>query len=93
MKQTVDVIALYTKEGKVIPLRLRLIDEEGERREFTIRSYRQIEVNDTKTMSDGMYVTANTLAFECYIDVAGIKRLIRLYWRDGSPWEMTDGTV
>ena len=39
------------------------------------------------------YIAANTLANECYIEVAGRKRMVRLYYTPGikNAWIMTDG--
>ena len=34
MKQEVEVLALHKKDGKIIPVRVRLIDENGEPQEF-----------------------------------------------------------
>lgn len=92
MKQEVDVIALHQKDGHIVPLRIRLVDEEGEKREFTIKQYRDVSGQGARTMPDGMYIGDNILAYECYIEVAGVRRLVRLYYRPGinSSWTMTD---
>lgn len=92
MKQTVDVIAMHSKEGTITPLRIRLVDEEGERREFTIKSYRDVSGQGARTMPDGMSISNTTLCYECYIEVGGTRRLIRLYYSPsiGGTWTMTD---
>ncbi len=92
MKQNVDAIVLYTKEGEVIPLKIRLTDENGERREFVIKKYRSVGGRGTQTLPDGMYIAGDTLAFECYIQVAEQMRMIRLYHSPGigNPWIMTE---
>ena len=93
MRQEVDVIVCFSKTGEITPMRIRLVDEEGERRSFDIRSYRNISDGGCRTMPDGMYIAGNTLAYECYIEVAGRKRMIRLYYtpKIDSAWIMTDG--
>ena len=92
MKQTVDVIALHQTDGSIIPLRIRLTDEEGERREFTILQYRDIGGKGNQTLPDGGCISNDTLAYECYIEVAGVRRLIRLYHKPvlQSHWTLTD---
>ncbi len=93
MKQEVDVIALHKKDNTIIPLRIRLIDEEGVVREFTIKQYRFIENKDGQSLPDGMYINSRMYAFECYIEVAGMRRLVRLYYKPDKHyggWTMTD---
>ncbi len=92
MRQSVDVIALHQIDGTTIPLRVRLTDEEGERREFTILQYRDIGGKGNQTFPDGMNIANDTLAYECYIEVAGTRRLIRLYYKPAlqGHWTMTD---
>ncbi|MBR3517872.1 MAG: hypothetical protein IKN07_00385 [Lachnospiraceae bacterium] len=90
MKQDVDVIALHKKDGSIVPLRIRLIDEEGVAREFTIKQYRDVSGQGAREMPDGMYISNSFLAYECYIEVAGVRRLVRLYYRYGNAWIMTD---
>ena len=92
MKQEVDVIVCFSKTGEITPMRIRLVDEEGERRSFDIKSQRNISDNVSRTMPDGMFISGNTLAYECYIEVAGRKRMVRLYYTPGikNAWIMTD---
>ena len=92
MKQQVDVIVMFSKTGDITPMRIRMADEEGERRSFDIINHRLISDVGARTMPDGMFVSSGTLAYECYIEVNGRKRMIRLYYtpKVGNSWIMTD---
>ena len=92
MKQTVDVIAMFSKEGDITPMRIRLVDEEGVRRSFDIKSFKEISGNGAQTLPDGMYISGTTIAFECIIQVDGVSRLVRLYYRPvvKATWTLTD---
>ena len=92
MKQTVDVIAMFSKEGDITPMRIRLVDEEGVRRSFDIKSFKEISGNGAQTLPDGMYISGTTIAFECIIQVDGVSRLVRLYYRPAvkATWTLTD---
>ncbi len=92
MKQTVDVIVMFSKEGEIKPMRIRLVDEEGERRSFDIKSSRFIGGKGAQTLPDGMYISNGTIAFECKIEVHGRARMIRLYYtpRTDNTWTMID---
>ena len=78
----VDIICQYSKEGNIIPLRIRVVGDDGEPRVFNIDSYKELSGNGTYTTNDGVYVTNRTIFFECKIDVDGSTREIRLYYRE-----------
>ncbi len=92
MKQTVDVIAMFSKEGDITPMRIRLVDEEGVRRSFDIKSFKEIGGKGAQTLPDGMYISGTTIAFECMIEVNRVSRLVRLYYQPAlkATWTMTD---
>ena len=60
----VDVIAQHNHDGTIIPLRLRLEDEDGELQTYTIQGYREIP-HSTEKMHDGTFVTEQTFVWEC----------------------------
>lgn len=41
----IDVICQHTKNGKIIPLRIKLEDEEGINREYNVVAYKEIDDN------------------------------------------------
>ncbi len=87
----VDVICQHSADGTIIPLRVRLTDEDGLRQAFTIKGYKDLSHLGTRTMPDGVYVTDKTLVFECKICVLNRERIIMLYYDlPGTVWRMTD---
>lgn len=86
----IDVICQHSRDGTMIPLRIRVKDDEGEYQAYTIQGYRDLSHQGTRTMPDGVYVTDKTLVFECNITVFGRKKIIRLYYEpNGTVWKMT----
>ncbi len=86
----VDVICEHSRDGKICPIKIRIVDEDGEYQIFTIKGYRDMSHQGTREMPDGVYVTNETLIFECQIVVFGHKRLVRLYYNPaGIVWKMT----
>ncbi len=75
----VDLILCHNQDGSVQPLRLRVMDEDGQYQAFTIKEYRDLSHHGARTMPDGVSVTDKTLIFECQIIVWDRKRLVRLY--------------
>lgn len=80
IEHTVDVICQHNRDGEVIPLRLRVCDEEGELHAYTIKGYRDLTGRGAYTTRDGIYVTDHMLVFECRILVFGRIRTVRLYY-------------
>ena len=86
----VDVICQHSKDGGLIPIRIRIKDTEGAYQTYSIKEYRDLSHQGTRMMPDGVYVTDSTFVFECKITVFGAKKLIRLYYdADSMIWHMT----
>lgn len=87
--QPVDVICQHCRDGTIIPMRVRLKDEEGMLQSYSIKGYRKVDGGGF-SMPDGVYISMMILAYECKITSFDRERMIRLYYR--SPfkgWIMT----
>lgn len=62
-------------DGKIIPLRIRLRDEDGKLQEYTVKGYR-----DTSAFRH--------TSFECQIVVDGYMKVVNIYSSDGRVWEL-----
>jgi hypothetical protein len=76
----VDVICEHKADGKVIPLRFRLMNEDGVYEAYTIKGYRQILKRDTYTTPDGISVCSKDMVFECRVLILDMYRTVRLYF-------------
>ena len=86
----VDIICQHSKDGTIIPLRIRVDGDDGEPRVFKIDSYKELSGNGTYTTTDGVFVTDRTIFFVCRIEVNGTMRGIRLYFRENeNNWFIT----
>lgn len=91
-QQIVDVICQHSRDGTIIPMRVRVVDADGDFQTYTIKSYRELSHQGTREMPDGVFVTNNTLVYECDIYNFGMKQIIRLYYEpSGTIWKMTAG--
>ena len=50
----VDVICQHSRDGEVIPLRIRVCDEEGELHAYTIKGYKDLSGRGAYTTRDGI---------------------------------------
>lgn len=78
--KAIDVICQHTREQKIIPLRIRLQDEDGEYQTYTIKSYRDNCSEGTYTLPNGVGVTKGIWTFDCKIAVFGQLKPIRLFY-------------
>ena len=92
IKKIVSVIAQFNDDGTIRPIRVRFQDEDGEYQEHTIKAYKDLSHQGARTMPDGMAIANPDHVYECYIDVFGQRKLIRLYFKaknDDYIWIMT----
>ena len=71
----IDLICQHTVEGEVIPLRIRLKDEDSELQEYTIKGYRD--------KSSGRMTS-----FECQILVRDALRVVNIFSSDLKVWHI-----
>lgn len=89
MENRIDVICQHSRDGGVIPLRIRVPDDEGALHAYTIKEYRDLSHRGAYTTPDGLYVTNNIDLFECRIVVFGQRKTVRLYYnRTENTWTM-----
>ena len=78
--QPVDVICQHCKDGTIIPLKVRMTDEEGMYQSYTIHGYKKIS-GGGYTLPNGVYVSGLGQAFECKIVTFGRKHSIYLFYK------------
>lgn len=79
-RERIDVICQHTKDQKIIPMRIRLNDEDGMSQTYNIKSYKDISILGECTMPNGTKVTNGIWCFECKIMVMDVLRRIKLYY-------------
>ena len=79
-EKQIDVICQHTRESKIIPLRIRLQDEDGEFHTYNIKEYKDTSPTNCYTLSNGMMVSRGTWSFDAKIAVFGNLKNIRLFY-------------
>ena len=67
-QQTLDVIAQFNRDGSIIPLKIRLYDEDGELQSYVIKAVRERYVNSAPA-------DYNIIIFDCKINAFGHDRI------------------
>lgn len=75
MDNRIDLICQHTVEGKIIPLRMRLRDEEGELQEYSVKGYRDRS-------------EYGIVSFECKIVVHDMMKIVTIFSSDGKIWRV-----
>lgn len=69
-KKYVDVICQHIKEGMIIPIKIRVTDEDGELQTYQVRQYRERSVSGEKyRMPNEVWVTNHLRRFKCKINI------------------------
>lgn len=87
--RAVDVICQHTKEGKLIPIKLRLQDDEGEFQTYAVKGYKDLSHKGSYIMPNGITATNNIFPFDCKIVVFGREQIVHLYYNSSDHiWRM-----
>ena len=85
--EQIDVIAQFKHDGKIIPMRLQILNSAGKPSAYTIKGYRRIPTRGTYTSVDNVFVTHSTIVFECQIELSNEMSVVRLYFQpEGHLW-------
>ena len=76
----VDVICQHKADGDIIPIRFRLMNDNGEYEIYKISGYRSIWQPGAYTTPDGIFVSGSTYVFECNVIILDYKKRVRLYF-------------
>lgn len=86
----IDVICQHTKEGDIIPLRIRLEDEDGIMQTFNIKGYKELTSKGRYVSPYGTIVHSHTWSFICKIQVLNsIKEVELFYNSNDNLWRLT----
>ena len=80
LSQRVDVICQHSRDGRIIPLRIRLMDEDGEFHVYAIKGYKELAGQEEFKLPNGVPATSHTWLFECRILVFAAEKRIRLFY-------------
>ncbi len=75
-----DVYCLFRNDGIVLPIRIRLFDDDGERQDFAVHRYKLIDGSGTACIPSSEIFQRGTVTFDCEIEVFGIRKVLRLLY-------------
>ncbi len=84
-EQAVDVICQHKQDGSIIPIKIRLQDEDGVYQEFVVKAYRVLSHPGQYRLPSEVVTMGYRWTFECKINVLDRERRIKLFYN------MSDG--
>lgn len=78
MRRVADVICQHTTDSRIIPIKIRLQDEDGEMQTYTIKGYRSLNAIGKVILPSEVSVSSYIRYFECKINSFGRERTINL---------------
>ena len=89
IQHSLDVIAQFNKDGSIIPLKIRLYDEDGELQSYKVKSVRQRYVNSTDAP-----VNYHIIIFDCKINAFGHDKIVSIsYSHADRLWKILDNPL
>ena len=86
----IDMICEHKKDGTMIPIKFRVIDDDGLLHEYRIRAYRDLSYKGPYEMPNGIIATSTIFPFECKIDCFGREKVLLLYYNcDQHVWTLS----
>lgn len=80
MRRSADVICQHKKDGTIIPLKLRIEDEDGELQSYSIRSYRPVSLGGKVLLPNEVTVARPIWRYECKLCIWGKEKIINLFY-------------
>lgn len=75
----IEVVSMHTTEGELIPLKIKVQDEDGEFQSYAVKGYKPVKCNN------------NHRCFDCKIESFGMEHIIRIFYnRDEYRWRITN---
>ncbi len=88
-ERKLDVYCLFRNDGIVLPIRIRMFDEDGERQDFAIHRYKLIDGAGGPCIPSAEIFQGGAVTFDCEIEVFGHRRVVRLlYTASDMHWKL-----
>ena len=78
MRRKADVICQHTKDSRIIPLRIRVEDDDGELQTYAIKGYKTLNAAGKTILPNEVSVSSHIRYYECKINTFGREKIIYL---------------
>jgi len=78
MRRQADVICQHTRDSRIIPLKIRVQDEDGEMQTYTVKGYRTLNAIGKVILPNEVSVSSHIRYFECKLNIFGKEKIVGL---------------
>ena len=92
--KNIDMICKHMADGTIIPIKIRMLDEDGAYQEYKIRAYKDLSYKGSLfDMPDvGRIHTTGIYPFECKIESFGHELTLKLFYNSYEhTWKLSSG--
>ena len=92
--KNIDMICQHNADGTIIPMKIRMLDDDGAYQEYKIRAYKDLTYKgNVFEMPDvGNVHTSGIYPFECKIESFGREHMIKLFYNSYEhTWKLVPG--
>lgn len=90
-ENNIDVICMHGRDGSIMPIKIRVVDEDGAYQTYMIRGYKDLTNYGKYSLGSGTQVTNHIWKFECRILVFEVeKKIVLMYNAYDNRWRLMD---
>lgn len=78
MRRKADVICQHTIDARIIPLKIRVQDEDGEMQTYSVKGYRTLNAIGKVVLPNEVSVSSHIRYFECKLNIFGTEKIVGL---------------
>jgi phage gp36-like protein len=79
-----EVICQHCLDGSIMPIKMRITDESGERQQYSVKAFRELATGEGSTENGKIPATATLRRFDCKISVFESPKDVTLYYNANS---------
>ena len=90
--RNIDMICRHMADGAMIPLKIRMLDDDGAYQEYKVKAYKDLRYKGVPLdqMDPGKVHTSGIYPFEIKIESFGRERMLRIFYNSYEhTWKLT----
>ncbi len=94
--KNIDMICQHKADGTIIPIRIRMLDDDGAYQEYKIRAYKDLSYkgNFFELPDAGKVHSSGVYPFECKIECFGCEKTIKVFYNSYEhTWKLSPRTT
>jgi len=92
--QQIDVICQFNKDGSIIPIKIRMEDDNGETQSYVIQGYIEYPPGSGYRIPGGFSATNSIHVFKCKIHSFGHEEILHMFYNTANcQWKLVNSSL